>query len=67
MLNILYFYVVVEMKADQLDIPGTLRYNSLALDGPVAQLGARLNRTEEAVGSSPTRSTQEPPGIGVLV
>ena len=27
--------------------------------GPMAQLGARLNGIEEAVGSSPTRSTRE--------
>jgi hypothetical protein len=30
---------------------------SFALYGPVAQLGARLNRTEEARGSNPLRST----------
>ena len=27
------------------------------MKGPVAQLGARLNRTEEARGSNPLRST----------
>ena len=26
-------------------------------DGPVAQLGARFNRTEEVEGSNPSRST----------
>jgi hypothetical protein len=28
-------------------------------EGPVAQLGARFNRTEEAEGSNPSRSTGE--------
>jgi hypothetical protein len=28
------------------------------INGPVAQLGARLNRTEEAEGSNPSRSTR---------
>jgi hypothetical protein len=35
--------------------------------GPVAQLGARLNRTEEAEGSNPSRSTLEPPIWGFLL
>jgi hypothetical protein len=39
-----------------LDSPYWKRYNSCA-QGPVAQLGARFNRTEEAEGSNPSRST----------
>ena len=53
-----------------LDSPHSIRYNALASKkiGPVAQLGARLNRTEEVRGSSPLRSTHEPPWyVGVFV
>ena len=28
------------------------------IDGPVAQLGARVNRTDEVAGSNPARSTK---------
>jgi hypothetical protein len=40
---------------------------SLYEKGPVAQLGARLNRTEEAMGSNPLRSTLKPPDVGVFI
>jgi hypothetical protein len=44
--------------ADFLDIHNPLRYNSgYPAQGPVAQLGARFNRTEEVGGSNPPRST----------
>ncbi len=41
-----------------LDSPNPVRYNSGYPGlGPVAQLGARFNRTEEVGGSNPPRST----------
>ncbi len=49
-----------------LDSLGRLRYNPQEIIGPVAQLGARLNRTEEVRGSNPLRSTLIPPGMGVF-
>ena len=33
------------------------KINPYLEEGPVAQLGARFNRTEEAEGSNPSRST----------
>lgn len=40
-------------------MPYSLSYNSATLkQGPVAQLGARFNRTEEVGGSNPPRSTK---------
>ena len=44
-----------------LDRPESVRYNARSC-GPVAQLGARLNRTEEVEGSTPSRSTLKPQG-----
>ena len=42
-----------------LDILPPLYYNVLEFKwGPVAQLGARINRTDEVAGSNPARSTQ---------
>ena len=35
------------------------KINPYLEEGPVAQLGARFNRTEEAEGSNPSRSTAE--------
>jgi hypothetical protein len=35
------------------------KINDYLEEGPVAQLGARFNRTEEAEGSNPSRSTAE--------
>ncbi len=49
-----------------LDSAIPLRYNLAGL-GPVAQLGARFNRTEEVEGSNPSRSTLIPPQVGVYV
>jgi hypothetical protein len=44
-----------------LDGLSPVRYNLAAFYfGPVAQLGARFNRTEEAAGSNPARSTGTP-------
>ncbi len=41
-----------------LDISSPLEYNTRHPDkGPVAQLGARINRTDEVEGSNPSRST----------
>ena len=40
-----------------LDSPQALSYNLQTRPGPVAQLGARFNRTEEVAGSNPARST----------
>ena len=51
-----------------LDIHATLRYNLATQDnGPVAQLGARFNRTEEAGGSNPPRSTGQRPELTIEV
>ena len=33
-------------------------------NGPVAQLGARINRTDEVAGSNPARSTKESTQMG---
>ena len=35
-----------------------LKYNPNTQEGPVAQLGARINRTDEVAGSNPARSTR---------
>ena len=37
-----------------------LKYNPDIQEGPVAQLGARINRTDEVAGSNPARSTRIP-------
>lgn len=47
------------LNLEWLDIIRDLNYNSaLTETGPVAQLGARINRTDEVAGSNPARSTR---------
>lgn len=41
-----------------LTVNPSLKYNPNTQEGPVAQLGARINRTDEVAGSNPARSTR---------
>ena len=49
-------YFVIMRILRQIDIQSSLKYNVGAKKGPVAQLGARINRTDEVAGSNPARS-----------
>ena len=50
----------LNISPSHLDMKRRLYYNSFTLKkGPVAQLGARINRTDEVEGSNPSRSTSE--------
>ena len=59
-LKIFRYENAIDSAESPLDITFSLKYNALRLvSGPVAQLGARLNRTEEVRGSNPLRSTRQ--------
>ena len=40
-------------------LTGSVKIRDTFVNGPVAQLGARFNRTEEVEGSNPSRSIRE--------
>ena len=52
-------WVGVGLAVGLVDSPPAVGYNLKPERGPVAQLGARFNRTEEVAGSNPARSTRQ--------